>query len=275
VGSFVTLTTDFGLKDGYVAAMKGVIYSINPEATLVDLCHEIQPRNIRQAAFLLSTVYRYFPLYTVHLVVVDPGVGTDRRAIILKTPRAYFVAPDNGVLTYITSAYNSPPIPESGRVKVGPELKAYVITRSEYWHKPVSHTFHGRDIFAPVAARLSLGMPPSGLGDEIDSVTAFALPHPVLKGGALIGHILHIDSFGNLITDIEEKALPSKGQSVTIEISGSLIRGLAETYAGGDGPIALFGSSGYLEISVTNGNASDYFKARVGDPVKMMSGPMN
>jgi S-adenosyl-L-methionine hydrolase (adenosine-forming) len=275
VGAFITLTTDFGLKDGYVAALKGVILSLNPEAVLVDLCHAIQPQNIRQAAFVLNTAYRYFPLYTVHLVVIDPEVGTNRRPVILKTPRAYFVAPDNGVLSYITSAYKSQPIPDSGRVKLGPELKAYTITRSEYWRKPLSRTFHGRDIFAPVAARLSLGMAASGLGDEIDSLTVFPLPRPFQQEGALIGHILHIDRFGNLITDIEEATLPAGGESFTIEIRGAMIRGIAQTYAGGEGPIALFGSSGYLEIAIPNGNAAAFFRAQAGDQVKVQFGPIN
>ena len=181
MGTFITLTTDFGLTDGYVAAMKGVIYSINPEATIVDICHNIQPQNIRQAAFVLSTAYSYFPSYTVHLVVVDPGVGTNRRAIILKTPKAHFVAPDNGVLSYVIDAYSPQPVPDSQRVKLGPESKAYAITKSEYWRKPVSNTFHGRDIFAPVAARLSLGMMASSLGDNVDTVTAFPIPHPDLR----------------------------------------------------------------------------------------------
>jgi S-adenosylmethionine hydrolase len=269
VGSFITLTTDFGLRDGYVAAMKGVIYSINPEATVVDVCHDIQPQNIREAAFVLSTVYSYYPLYTVHVVVVDPGVGTDRRAIILKTPKAYFIAPDNGVLSYIIDAYPSQPVAGSQRVKLGGDIKAYAITKAEYWHQPVSNTFHGRDVFAPVAARLSLGMAASSLGENVDTVNSFPLPRPSRQDAMIIGHILHIDTFGNLITDIRENDLSGKEQSVTIAIGDNIIRGFARTYAAGEGPLALFGSSGYLEISVANGNAAAFFQAKAGDEIRV------
>jgi S-adenosylmethionine hydrolase len=269
MGSFITLTTDFGLRDSYIAAMKGVMYGINPEATVVDICHNIPPQNILEAAFTLGTAYSYFPLYTVHVVVVDPEVGTNRRAIILKTPRAYFVAPDNGVLSYILDAFPSQPVPDSQRVKLGPDIKAYAITKAEYWHQPVSHTFHGRDIFAPVAARLSLGMTASSLGENIDTVTSLPLSHPSLQDGLIIGHILHIDNFGNLITDIRERDLSGKEQSVTIVIAGNIIRGLARTYASGKGPLAIFGSSGYLEISVANGNAATFFQAKAGDEIRI------
>lgn len=269
MGSFITLTTDFGLSDGYVAAVKGVIYSINPEATVVDISHEIQPQNILQAAFVLSTAYNYFPKYTVHLVVVDPEVGTDRRAIILKTPKFHFVAPDNGVLSYVLRDYSSEALPDSRRVKVGPDLKAYAITRSEYWHQPVSNTFHGRDIFAPVAARLSLGMPGFSLGDAIETVTSLAPPRPYLQEGVITGHILHIDRFGNLITDVKEGDLSDSGQLANIIINGYTIDSSIRTYAEGKGVVALFGSSGYLEISATNSSAADRLKAKIGDEVKI------
>jgi S-adenosylmethionine hydrolase len=272
MGTFITLTTDFGLSDGYVAAMKGVIYSLNPEATIVDISHQIQPQNIREAAFVLYTAYSYFPSYTVHLAVVDPGVGSNRRAIILKTPKAHFVAPDNGVLSYIIDAFSPQPLAGSQRVKVGPQMKAYAITRSEYWRKPVSTTFHGRDIFAPVAARLSLGLMASSLGDEIDTVIAFPIPHPSRREDAIIGHILHIDNFGNLITDVRKDNLPPVEESVTIETGVNVIRGIVSNYTEREGPLALFGSSGYLEISVAGGSAAALFKARIGDEIKIRSG---
>jgi S-adenosylmethionine hydrolase len=272
MGTFVTLTTDFGLSDGYVAAMKGVIYSINPEAVIVDISHNIQPQNIRQAAFVLQTAYNYFPSYTVHLVVVDPGVGTNRRAIIVKTPKAHFVAPDNGVLSYVLNSYSPQPIPDSQRVKLSEDLKAYAITRSEYWRKPVSNTFHGRDIFAPVAARLSLGLMASSLGDSIDTVTMFPITKPSLHEGVIIGHILHIDTFGNLITDVTEAHLSAEAQSATIMVGDYSIHGIVRNYAEKEGPLALFGSSGYLEISIANGNAADFFKAKIGDEIRINPG---
>jgi S-adenosyl-L-methionine hydrolase (adenosine-forming) len=269
VGAFITLTTDFGLTDSYVAALKGVIYSINPEATVVDVCHNIQPQNIRQAAFVLSTVYQFFPSYTVHMVIVDPGVGTHRRAIMLKTPKYHFVGPDNGVFSYVIDACPNQPVPDSQCVKPGPDLKAYVITKAEYWRKPVSPTFHGRDIFAPVAARLSLGMPASSLGENVDIVTAFPVPHPARQAGMILAHILHIDNFGNLITNLRESDLSEAGQSATIILGDHSIRGLVRTYADESGPVALIGSSGYLEIALGNGSAADFFRARVGDEVRL------
>jgi S-adenosyl-L-methionine hydrolase (adenosine-forming) len=272
VGAFITLTTDFGLTDGYAAALKGVIYSLNPEATVVDIGHNILPGNVREAAFLLRTVYHLFPTYTVHLVIVDPGVGTNRRAIILKTSKYHFVGPDNGVFSYILDAFPSQPLPDSQSVKPGPDVKAYAITKSDYWRKPVSATFHGRDIFAPVAARLSLGMPASSLGDNVDTVTAFTLPVPFRQPGLIRGRILHIDNFGNLITNLRESDLSEVGQSATIILGDQLVRGVVRTYADKEGPVALIGSSGYLEIAVGNGNAAELFRARVGDEVRLETG---
>lgn len=270
MGSVITLTTDFGLADAYVGVMKGVILRINPEADIVDICHTIPPQDIRQAAFILNAAFPYYPYHTVHLIVVDPGVGTDRRLVILKTPRAYFVAPDNGVLSYVLEQHSTSSIPDSRRVTVGEDIKAYAITRSEYWLKPVSNTFHGRDILAPVAARLSLGMPAHSLGDNIDTLTAFPIPHPYRRDEAVIGHILHIDHFGNLITNIKPDVLSSAGQSVTIMVGNYTIRGMVNHYAEGEGLVALFGSLGYLEISRPNGNASAFLNSRVGDEIKIL-----
>ncbi len=268
--AIITLTTDFSWNDAYVAAMKGVILGINPEATLVDICHTIEPQNVAQAAFVLSTAYEFFPPKTIHLVVVDPGVGTKRRAIILRTPLADFVAPDNGVLSYIMPPASYERLTERGQlVKLGAGAEAIAITNPRFWRSPVSATFHGRDIFAPVAARLSLGFPPSHFGESIDSVMALpqGRPHRT-EEGLLIGRILHIDRFGNLITTIKKDDLPRGKQSVGIEIGHHVIKGLVQTYAEGEGLIALIGSSGYLEIALKNGSASAFLGARVGDEVK-------
>jgi S-adenosylmethionine hydrolase len=164
-------------------------------------------------------------------------------------------------------------LPDSQRVKVEGDLKAYAITKSEYWRKPVSNTFHGRDIFAPVAARLSLGMMAASLGDNIDTLTAFPIPHPFRDVDGITGHVQHIDNFGNLITDINEKDLPTPARQVIILFRDQVIRGIMTTYAEGEGPLAIFGSSGYLEIAVAAGSAADFFKARIGDEVKAKSKP--
>jgi len=170
--SIITLTTDFGLSDAYVAEMKGVILGINPDVRLVDITHSIEPQNILQAAFVLNTAYIYFPLGSIHLVIVDPGVGTKRKAIILKTEGFYFVAPDNGVLSHIIEVKG---ILGKGKLPAGMEV--FAISRSEYFRSPVSATFHGRDIFAPVAARLSLGEQPSDFGEKLGSIKVLPLAH--------------------------------------------------------------------------------------------------
>jgi len=272
MGAIITLTTDFGLSDGYVAAMKGVILGITPEAKLIDICHSIKPQNIAQAAFVLSTVYQFFPAKTIHLVVVDPGVGTERRAIILRTPSADFVAPDNGVLSYIIQQHSTKPTEDNSnqQIELEPGLEAVAITKSQFWRSPFSPTFHGRDIFAPVAARLSLGFPPIDFGEAINSVTMLPLPHPYwTPDGALVGHILHIDSFGNLITNIKSENLPPTKQAITINIGGHLIHGLSRTYAEGRELLALIGSSVYLEVSLRGGSASVFLDTEVGSEVRI------
>ncbi|MDP2931532.1 MAG: SAM-dependent chlorinase/fluorinase [Chloroflexota bacterium] len=265
--AIVTLTTDFGLNDAYVAAMKGVILGINPQAKLIDICHTIQPQNIHQAAFVLSTAWPFFPKGTVHLVVVDPGVGSRRKAIILRTPSADFVAPDNGVLSYVVQSFQQV---NRKQTKLEPELQAVAITKSEFWRSPVSPTFNGRDIFAPVAARLSLGLPPADFGEAITSLTMLPLLRPYrAPDGGLVGHIIHIDGFGNLVTDIRDADLPAARETLIIEVGERHISGLSRTYAEGEGLLALIGSSGYLEVSLREGSARALTDARVGDEVKV------
>ena len=273
MGAIITLTTDFGLSDAYVAAMKGVILGINPEATLVDICHTIKPQNTSQAAFVLSTAYQFFPQKTIHLVVVDPGVGTERRAIILRTPSADFVAPDNGVLSYVIQELSAEPVADNNslqQVELERTLEAVEITNSQFWRTPVSSTFHGRDIFAPVAALLSLGFPPINFGEAITSLVMLPLPQPHQRpDGSLVGHVLHIDNFGNLITNIRSSDLPSTKEPITIEIGDQVISELSRTYAEGKGLLALIGSSGYLEVSLKGGSASAFLDAEVGSEVKL------
>ena len=273
MSAIITLTTDFGLSDGYVAAMKGVILGINPDARLVDICHTIRPQNIPQAAFVLSTAYQFFPEKTVHVVVVDPGVGTGRRAVILRTPSADFVAPDNGVLSYVLQQCKSVKgrlINNRQQVELKPGMEAVTITKPQFWRSPVSPTFHGRDIFAPVAAQLSLGLPPIEFGEAVSSVTVLPLPSPYqAPDGWLVGHILHIDSFGNLITNIKSDDLPQTKRTITIEVGNHLISGLSRTYAQGRGLLALIGSSGYLEVSLKGGSACALLNAEVGNEVRI------
>ena len=271
----ITLTTDFGTSDAYVAAMKGVILAINPRATIVDVCHSIESQNILQAAFILSTAHHYFPEGTIHLAIVDPGVGSQRKAIILKTPSAFFLAPDNGVLSYIIDELcptparpSAPTSPDPEPKKLGADLEAVAITNPDFWRQPVSATFHGRDIFAPVAAHLSLGVPLHKFGESISCLYAFPVLRPYHDTeGNLLGRILHIDNFGNLITNVRDSDLP--GDEVTVEIGNQHIHGLSHFYSQANGLAALIGSSGYLEIALKNGNAAAFLNTRVGDETKL------
>jgi len=262
MSAIITLTTDFGLDDAYVAAMKGVILGINPEVRLVDICHTVRPQNISQAAFILSTAYPCFPSGTIHLAVIDPGVGSKRQAIILRTPSAYFVAPDNGVLSYVVDEYITDKV----------KMEIISITNPRFWRSPVSTTFHGRDIFAPVAAYLSLGHQLSEFGESIATISTFPIIRPQEKSnGSMAGSILHIDSFGNLITNIRNQDLPEKAGTLVIEIRGRKITGLSGSYTESEGLIILTGSSGYLEISVKNGSAQDILCAKVGDELTVQN----
>ncbi len=275
MNSVITLTTDFGSADAYVAVIKGVILSVNPKANIIDITHSVEPQNIAQAAFILNIAYRYFPKHSIHMAIVDPGVGSERRGIILKTPSAIFVAPDNGILSHVINELSlneglssqHPPNLEEVRLKKG--LEAVAITDPRFWRYPVSPTFHARDIFAPVAAGLSLGISPYEFGEKITSLYAFPSPKPSLDSqDNLVGHILYIDHFGNLITNIRRTDLPQGG--VIIEAAAQHIQGTTRYYEQKEGLTAIIGSSGYLEISLRDGSAADFLDMIVGDEVKVI-----
>jgi len=272
MNAIITLTTDLGINDAYVAAMKGAILDINSGARIIDICHTILPQNVSQAAFVLNTACQFFPERTIHVVVVDPGVGTQRRAIILRTPRFDFVAPDNGVLSYVAESFLKRRLrPAQGQVTLPPELEAVSLTKPEFWRSPVSPTFHGRDIFAPVAARLSLGTPPEEFGAVIRFVTVLPEHRPYQESAdTIVGRIVHIDHFGNLITNFKREDLPEK--PFIVEVSNRSISELSRTYEESEGLLALIGSSGYLEIAVKGGSALDSLGATVGGEVKIRRG---
>ena len=270
----ITLTTDFGLDDAYVASLKGAILSNNPLAHIIDISHSIAPQNVLQAAFILNMVYRHFPPQTIHVAIVDPEVGSKRRGIILKTPSAYFVAPDNGILSYVIDDLcqlkNTPSAHDPNREKITIKegFEATAITDPRFWHNPVSSTFHGRDIFAPVAAGLSLGISIYEFGEKISSLNVLSLTRPCAdEQEEVTGQVMHVDHFGNLITNIKKSDLPRK--SVIIEIAGYAIHELSSYYAQREGLLALMGSSGYLEISLKNGSAREFLKAAIGDEVRI------
>ena len=273
----ITLTTDFGYDDAYVGAVKGAILNINPQANIVDISHSIKPQDILQAAFILNTAYRYFPKETVHVAIVDPGVGSERRGIILKTPSAIFVAPDNGILSYVIDDLFSVDLRSVVEQTHGltelvfkKGLEAAAITDPRFWRHPVSPTFHGRDIFAPVAAGLSLGISPYEFGEKISSLRVLPIVKPSLDpDGHVVGQVLHVDRFGNLITNIRSSNLP--GKNIMIESGGRRIQGISDYYAQKEGIMAVVGSSGYLEISLRDGSACDFLGIVVGDEIRVIS----
>ena len=263
----ITLLTDFGTDDEYVGLMKGAILSIHPAVTIVDISHRIDRHDIVQAAYAIHSSFSYFPDGTVHLIVIDPGVGTDRSLLVLKSNGHVFVAPDNGVLTLL---YGDISVSSLNRV-VNPD----------FFKASVSSTFHGRDIIAPVGAHLSAGLDAGDLGPEIDikdTVQLEGLRARCTKNKELRGKIITIDHFGNLITNIHCEQLNlcwPKGprNKLRIKTGSNVIEGLTETYANvpADSPVALIGSRGYLEIAVNQGDAAKRLNARKGDEVWVVS----
>jgi S-adenosyl-L-methionine hydrolase (adenosine-forming) len=264
----LTLTTDFGASDHYVGAMKGVILSICPHAQIVDICHDVTPFQIAEGAYVIAQAYACFPKKTVHVVVVDPGVGTARRPILLEAAGQYFVGPDNGVLSMLYSA---------GKHKVR------LIANHRYFRQPVSATFHGRDIFAPVAAHVAAGVAPSRMGKPIEDYLRPEFAKPERSGKrAFSGSILKIDRFGNVVTNFHARDFPELCPSgtdafvcqpagVAVAVGRRQIAALSQNYAESR-PGALFlivGSSGYLEISVNQGSAAKQIGCKTGDPVTL------
>jgi S-adenosylmethionine hydrolase len=236
--------------------MKGVILSLNPDVRIVDLCHEIRPQGIRQAAFLLTASRPYFPDGVIHTVVVDPGVGSARRALGVRSEGSYFVGPDNGVLSWI---------PAEGSDIVE-------IRREDLFRKPVSSTFHGRDVFAPVAAHLSLGHPFSELGPAVEGIVQLPPPRLDIDGNTVFGEVLHVDRFGNLVTSVPEAILRGVDSSRVRVDAGSLrLVGIETTYSDRDhGQFVVYvGSAGYLEIARVGGNAGEETGSPVGGTIEV------
>jgi S-adenosylmethionine hydrolase len=262
----ITLTTDFGLADSYVGTMKGVILGIAPEARLVDITHDITPQNTHQAAYIVQTFPRYFPSGTIHLVIVDPTVGSDRRAVAFGTPEAIFVAPDNGVLTFVW---------RDALERWGPEACRVVeLAEPRFWLPQVSSTFHGRDIFAPAVAHLAGGAPMEAFGPRLPRLTEADLDQPSDgRTGGMVGKIIHVDHFGNCITNITPRHLEQFGigDQMVVRIIDQRITGLKQTFS--DVPVgalvALIGSTEHLELAVRNGSAAQTLGVGIGDTVRV------
>jgi len=256
--ALVTLTTDFGTSDHFVGVMKGVISGIVPQARIVDITHQVQPFEIADGAFLIAQAYSHFPKKTIHVVVVDPGVGSARRPLLVEMAGQYFVAPDNGVLSMVYSR--------------GPH-KARHITNEAYFLKPVSLTFHGRDVFAPVAAHLASGVAPSRFGKTISDQVRLTLDKPVQTGKRTwTGSVLRVDRFGNLITNFHVDIFPGvTTRPFEVNVGLEKLTRLATTFADG-APGELFlvtGSSGYFEVAANQASAAKLLGCGAGSPVEL------
>lgn len=249
----ITLLTDFGTADYFVGAVKGAILSINPRAVIVDITHEVPPQDIEAAAFTLLASYQTFPAGTIHVAVVDPGVGSARRPIIVKANNQLFVGPDNGIFNYIYDRE--------------PSHRTFHVTAQEHFRSPTSSTFHGRDVFAPVAAALSKGIKPETLGPSIADEVRLpkSLIPEVRKNGEIKGRIIHIDRFGNCVTNF---TCDFWGQGKELVVKKKTISKFRDVYDGaGKEPFAICGSAGFLEISVNGRSAAEMLKVRRGEEV--------
>lgn len=263
----VTLMTDFGLKDGNVGVMKGVIWGICPAAQISDLSHLIQAQNIREAAYILARSVPYFPRGSVHVVVVDPGVGTSRRPMAAQIGDWFYVGPDNGTISGLLE-----------RAEQAGWVTTFVhLTEKKYWLPTISHVFHGRDIFSPVAAHLANGVPLHEFGPAFDDLVRLALPKPQQTASGWRGEVMHIDHFGNISTNMRAEhlgdAMKAK-EKLLVRLNDNVIQGMVDTF--GERPpgelVALIGSTGNLGIAVVNGNAFQRLGTKVGDEVEVIYG---
>jgi S-adenosylmethionine hydrolase len=259
----ITLTTDFGSNDHLVGAMKGVILKVHPDVEIVDISHHVIPYDILDAALTLGQAYRYFPLKTVHIVVVDPGVGTQRRPLLVSGDQHYFVAPDNGVLSMVYEKEE--------------RLTVRHVTAEHYFLSPLSNTFHGRDIFAPVAAWLTKNGAAASFGDAITDFVRFSMPKPKSANGVVKGVVLKVDNFGNLITNLSVEDVPqlvAGGGQCKVTAGAKPVTRFVQTYAQGEPgeAFALIGSSGFLEISMNRASAAKTLGLQRGAEVTVEGG---
>ena len=277
--SIVTLLTDYGSADGYVGAMKGAILDVDPGAKIVDITHETPAQDIGHAAFVLGSAYAFFPPDAIHVAVVDPGVGTSRRALVVATPRGRFVVPDNGLLTYVAGEHLRAVAAEGddSGAAVG-FMEPYVttlpagwsvweLTEPAYWRDEVSDTFHGRDVFGPVAAHLSLGVEPERMGSPVEEMVCLRVFDADAVGGVVRGRIVFVDRFGNLVTNVRPSQVPEGALLVTV--GGFDVPGPLRTYAEGDGLRVLVGSHGFFEVAEKNGSAAARLSAGVGARIEV------
>jgi len=260
--SVITLTTDFGLEDEYVGVMKGVILGINPEVKIIDISHYVNPQDVKWASFLVFYSYKYFSKGTIHVVVVDPGVGSERDIICVKANGHIFLCPDNGIITKVVENVNPKGI--------------YLVKNEKYFLSCISDTFHGRDIFAPVAAHLSIGRPFTNVGPKIKEIKRIKLPGIKKTARSIKGEIMHIDRFGNIVTNIEKNIISeieSNYEFIKVEVAevNVKIKGIKKSYqeVKVGQLLSVIGSRELLEISKNKGNAAKFLEAKTGMTVKV------
>lgn len=242
----ITLTTDFGTRDAYTGAMKGAILSVSPAARIIDITHEVPPQDVVAGAWTLASAFRYFPSGTVHVAVVDPGVGTERRGVAARAGEWHFVGPDNGVLAWAIEA-------------AGGASHVVELREPRYFRDPVSPTFHGRDVFAPVAAHIASGVPLDALGPRTEALTPLPLHRPVVDDARIVCEVVHVDRFGNAITNLDSATLEHwRRGGVRVRVAGRDLGDLRHTYAGAASgePLAIIESTGHLEIALRDGSAA-------------------
>lgn len=259
MSSVITLTTDFGVQDHYVGVMKAILLSIAPDARLIDISHEIPPQDIMAGAWVVRNSAMLFPPQSVHLVVVDPGVGTDRKPVAMRIKDQYFVGPDNGIFSLIADQYDH---------------EAYELTVPRYWQPEPSKTFHGRDIFSPVAAHLASGVPLEKMGEPLDKLATYRWAVPISDKDGIQGWIVHIDRFGNLISNIPEKMIrgAEEHSRLKIYVGNTILNRLVDTFGDvPDGePAAYIGSSGVLEIAINKGDAREMLGVEKGAQISIV-----
>ncbi|HLA98188.1 MAG TPA: SAM-dependent chlorinase/fluorinase [Anaerolineales bacterium] len=262
--NFITLLTDFGLKDGNVGVMKGVIWGLAPQVKIADISHQVSPQNVPEAALILRRSAPYFPRGAIHVIVVDPGVGTSRRPIAARIGPHYYICPDNGILTMMLARAEAENWP----------VQIVHADKPRYWLPEVSHVFHGRDIFAPLAAHLANGVPLQDLGAPVGDPIRLKLPLPKRTEHGWVGEVIHIDHFGNLSSNIRQEHLGNPA-NLQVHLCGFTIHGLVRTF--GERPpgelVALYGSTGNLIVSVVNGSAAQRLGTRPGDPLEVRVRP--
>jgi S-adenosylmethionine hydrolase len=255
----IALASDFGIQDNYVGIMKGVIFGLNPKASLIDISHEIPPYNIAAGRYILETSYGQFPQGTIYLAVVDPGVGTARRPILIETENYFFIGPDNGLFSFL---------PE-GEIR-----RILVLNKWKYFLKDISATFHGRDIFAPVAGYLSLGVAPEEMGSKMKSILRPQAKSYKKMGKFTIGTVIYIDRFGNLVTSLRKEDLP--GGKYLVHLNQKSVGPLKKTFGSVEigEPVCYINSFGYLEIAVREGSAAEHFEIDYSDEPKILIAPV-